>query len=266
MTVTLGNLNLGVVNGLSSTDRKRLEDVDLPAARGSSSQDLGELASSIELSAVMRGSNRFNDFQQLQRCKRLGNSLKLDADTLETVVFIREVKLTKVSVNLLRYSLSLKESLFKQVNSCDDVTSWSSSTAGAVVEIVSSVPTPLEGVGCLKVSHDAEAEEEVNVIYEPVDSIDLEDFDWISFAWLMSNISSIGTAVLTVSEGANIATFDFSALLAEVDKWLRLRVHKTSFTGYEELDWGQIDKIKFAVTKSQAQNYFFAVDDVGGFE
>ena len=82
----------------------------------------------------------------------------------------------------------------------------------------------------------------------------------------MGNVSSIGTAVLTVSEGANTATYDFSALLAEVDKWLRLRVHKTSFTGYEELDWGQIDKIKFAVTKSQAQNYFFAVDDVGGFE
>ena len=82
----------------------------------------------------------------------------------------------------------------------------------------------------------------------------------------MGNVSSIGTAVLMVSEGVNTATFDFSALLVEVDKWLRLRVHKTSFTGYEELDWGQIDKIKFAVTKSQAQNYFFAVDDVGGFE
>ena len=48
---------------------------------------------------------------------------------------------------------------------------------GATVEIVSGLPTPLEGVGCLKVSHDAEAEEEVNVTYEPVDSIDLEDFD-----------------------------------------------------------------------------------------
>jgi hypothetical protein len=266
MAVTLGNLNLGVVNGLSSVDRKRLEDVDLPAARGSSSQDLGELAATMELSAILRGSNRFDDFRQLQRYKRLGNSLKLDADAIKTVVFIKEVKLTKVSVDILRYSLSLKESLFKQVNSCDGITSWSSSTVGALVEVVSSSPTPLEGLGCLKVSHDAEAEEEVNVTYEPVDAVDLEDFDWLSFGILMGNVSEISSAVLTVTEGENDATNDFSALLTETEKWLRLRVHKTSFANYGNLDWGQIDKIKFAVTKSQAQNYFFALDDVGGFE
>ena len=57
MTVTLGNLNLGVVNGLSLSERKRLEDIDLPAARGSSSQDLGELASTIEFSGILRGSS-----------------------------------------------------------------------------------------------------------------------------------------------------------------------------------------------------------------
>src|SRR3990170_5121254 len=131
MTVTLGNLNLGVVGDLSFSDRKRLEDMDLPSARGSSSQDLGELASTLELSGVFVGTNRFDDFRQLQRYKRLGDSLKLDADAAKTVVFIREVKLVKVDVNILRYSLSLKESLFKQVNSCDDVTSWSSSTTGA---------------------------------------------------------------------------------------------------------------------------------------
>ena len=265
MTVTLGDLNLGVVSGLSFSDRKRLEDVDLPAARGSSSQDLGELASIIELSGILRGAGRFDDFRQLQRYKRIGNSLRLDAEAVKTVVFIKEVKLTKVAVNILRYSLSLKESLFKQVNACDSVTSWSSSTVGATVA-VASLPTPLEGLGCIKVSHDAEASEEVNVTYEPVDSIALEDFDWLSFAWLMDNISEISSAVVTVSEGTRSATYDFSALLTEDEKWLRLRVHKTSFAGYGALDWGHIDKMKFAVTKSQAQSYFFAVDDVGGFE
>src|SRR3972149_9098052 len=266
MTLTLGNLNLGVVGDLSFADRKRLEDMDLPSARGSSSQDLGELASNLELSGAFVGANRFDDFRQLQRYKRLGDSLKLDAEAAKTVVFIREVKLVKVDVNILRYSLSLNESLFKQVNSCDEITSWLSSTVGATVEAVPSVPTPLEGLNCIKVSHDAEAAEEVNVIYEPFDSVDLEDFDWLSFAWLMGDISEVSSAVITVSEGLNNATFDFSGLLAEAEKWLRLRIHRTSFTDYGTLDWGQVDKIKLAVTKSQAQNYYVAVDDVGGFE
>jgi hypothetical protein len=266
VTVTLGDLNLGVVNGLSFSDRKRLADVDLPTARGSSSQDLGELATTIELSGILRGTSRFDDFRQLQRYKRLGNSLKLDSDAVKTVVFVKEVKLGKASVNVLRYSLSLKESLFKQVNSCDSITSWSTSTVDAILSVIASSPNPLEGVGCIKVSHDAEAAEEVNLTYEPVDSIDLEDFDWLGFAWLMDNISEINTAVLTVSEGLNNSTFDFSGFLTEAEKWLRLRIHKTSFTDYGALDWGKIDKIKFAVTKSQAQNYFFAVDDLGGFE
>jgi hypothetical protein len=82
----------------------------------------------------------------------------------------------------------------------------------------------------------------------------------------MSDVSEISSAVLTVSEGSNNATFDFSAMLIEPDKWITLRIHKTSFTNYGALDWGQVDKIKFAVTKAQAHNYFFAVDDVGGFE
>jgi hypothetical protein len=266
MTVTLGDLNLGVVNGLSFSDRKRLEDIDLPTARGSSSQDLGELASSIDLSGILRGSSRFDDFKQLQRYKRLGNSLKLDSDALKTVVFVKEVKLVKIGVSILRYGLSLKESLFKQVNSCDEVAGWSSSTVGATVGMVPSSPNPLEGLGCIKVSHEAEASEEVNLTYEPLDAFDLEDFDWVSFAWLMDSVSGITSAVVTVTEGVHSATYDFSALLTEAEKWLRLRIQKTSFANHGALDWGQIDKIKLAVTKSQAQSYFFAIDDVGGFE
>jgi hypothetical protein len=266
MTVSLGNLNLGVVHGFSFSERKRLEDIDLPAARGSSSQDLGELASTIEFSGILRGSTRFDDYSQLQRSKRLGTSLKLDSDVLKTVVFIKEVKLGKITANILRYSLSLKESLFKQVNSCDSITSLSSSTVGAIVAIVSSSPTPLEGQGCLKVSHDAEADEEVNVTYEPVDTIDLEDFDWISFALLIDNVSAITSTIVTVTEGTNDAAFDFKTQLTTASSWLRLRINKTEFSNYSSLDWGKIDKIEFALIKSQAKNYFFAVDDVGGFE
>jgi hypothetical protein len=266
MTVTLGELNLGVVNGLSFSDPKRLEDIDLPAARGSSSQDLGELSQVIELSGILRGSNRFDDFRQIQRAKRLGNSLKLDSEAISTVVFVKDIKLAKVGVNILRYGLTLKESLFKQVNACDDILNWSTQTVDAVVSVVSSTPVPLEGTGCVKVSHVAEAAEEVNLTYDPLDAIDLEDFDWVSFAWLMNDVSEISSAVLTVSEGTNNATYDFSALLAEAEKWLRLRIRKTSFINHAALDWGQIGKIKFAVTKDEAQNYFFAVDDVGGFE
>jgi hypothetical protein len=266
VTVTLGDLNLGVVNGLSFSDRKRLADVDLPTARGSSSQDLGELATTIELSGILRGTSRFDDFRQLQRYKRLGNSLKLDSDAVKTVVFVKEVKLAKIGVNILRYGLSLKESLFKQVNSCDNIADWSSSTVGAVLAVASGSPVPLEGLGCIKVSHDAEASEEVNLTYEPLDDIDLEDFDWVSFAWLMDDISEISSAIISVTEGVHTATYDFSALLNEADKWLRLRINKTSFANFGDLDWGKVDRIKLAVTKSQAQSYFFAVDDVGGFE
>ncbi len=266
MTVTLGDLNLGIVNGLSFSDRKRLEDIDLPTARGSGSQDLGELASTIELSGILRGTSRYDDFKQFQRFKCIGNSLELDSDAVKTVVFVKEVKLVKIGVEILRYGLSLKESLFKQVNACDGIADWSSSTIGAVVAIASDAPTPFEGLGCLKVSHSAEASEEVNVTYEPLDAIDLEDFDWVSFGWLMDNISEITSAVVSVTEGVHTATYDFSALLTESDKWLGLRIPKTSFANFGDLDWGQVDMIKLAVTKSQAQSYFFAVDDVGGFE
>jgi hypothetical protein len=266
MAVTLGELNLGVVNGLSFCDQKRLQDADLPAARGSSSQDLGELSSSIELTGILRGPSRFDDFRQFQRYKRIGNSLKLDSETISTVVFVKEVKLAKIGVNFLRYGLSLKESLFKQVNACDSILDWSSSTIGAIVSCVALSPVPLEGSGCIKVSHNAEAAEEVNLAYDPLDTIDLEDFDWLSFGLLISDASQISSAILSVSEGVNNATFDFSALLMEADKWQRLCVYKTFFSNYGALDWGQIDKLKVAVTKSQAQNYYFAVDDLGGFE
>lgn len=97
MAVTLGELNLGVVNGLSFSDQKRLQDTDLPAARGSSSQDLGELSSTIELTGILQGAGRFDDFRQLQRYKRIGNSLKLDSKTVSTVVFIKEVKLPNLA-------------------------------------------------------------------------------------------------------------------------------------------------------------------------
>ncbi len=266
MTVTLEDLNLGIVNGLSFSDQKRLQDANLPAARGSSSQDLGELSSTIELTGLLQGAGRFDDFRQLQRYKRIGNSLKLDSETVSTVVFIKEVKLAKIGVNILRYSLSLKESLFKQVNACDSLLDWSSSTADATVNCVAFSPVPLEGSGCIKISHNAVATQEVNLTYDPLDTIDLEDFDWLSLALLISDASQISSAILTVSEGVNNAAYDFSALLTEADKWQRLRIHKTSFSNYGALDWGQIDKIKIAVTKAQAQDYFFAVDDVGGFE
>ena len=82
----------------------------------------------------------------------------------------------------------------------------------------------------------------------------------------MDNVLAISSAVVTFSEDLNEATYDFTELLTEASSWLRLRINKTEFSNYGALDWGQISKIKFAVTKSQAQNYFFAVDDVGGFE
>lgn len=63
MTVSLGELNLGVVTGISFTDRKRLEDVNIPAMRGSSSQDLGELATDIELTGVFTGASIVRRFQ-----------------------------------------------------------------------------------------------------------------------------------------------------------------------------------------------------------
>lgn len=162
--------------------------------------------------------------------------MKLDSDAIKTIVFIREAKLAKVTVNTLRYSLTLKQSLFKQVNACDAVTGWSSTTPSAAVAVASSQPTPLEGLGCIKVSHDAEANEESNVFYEPVDAFNLEDYDWISFAWLMDNVTLLSSAVVTVTQGTNNTTFNFTTLITEAAKWLMLRVHKTQFNNYGALD------------------------------
>lgn len=265
MAVALGSLNLGIITDISSSDRKRFEDVDLPAARGSSTQDLGMLAREIELEGILTGASRLEDFKQLQRAQLNGQSLKLTADVIQTVVFIKEVRLTKLSVNFIRYSLLLKESLFKQVNACDALTCWFSGT-GASVNIVDENPYPQEGLGCLRVSQNAEANQTVDAYYEPVDTISLEDFGWVGFSFFMADVSAISSAILTVTSGSNNAAYDFASALNEADKWLRVCIPKTSFTGFDEFDWGQIGRIKFSVTKSLAQNILFAVDDIGGYE
>jgi hypothetical protein len=266
LAVTVGNLNLGVVTSFNFAFKKCFDDVDLPAMRGSGTHDMGMLGTEMELQGVLSGSSRFDDFMELLRAQGLGESVPLDSDIIQTVVFLRDVKLAKVGLNFIIYGLTLKESLFKQVNACDAITCWFTSTENAVVEVASASPLPIEGKGCIKVSHDAEAAEEVNVYYEPVDRFSLEEFDWVSFAFQISSKSNVTSAIVTVTDGLSNASYNFTSLLPEAGKWRRLRIHKTWFSNYDAVDWSQLSRIKFAVAKSQAQNYFFAVDDVGGYE
>ena len=149
MTVTLKlgarQLTLGTVSGIGFTHADRGGDIDLPGARGTGKQVLGKASMRASLEGTLSGASRFGDFRQLERIRMLGRSLKLESPELDTVAFLEEVRLRNSAwADHLDYSVGLKESLFKQINACDELTGWGEDGSGTVM-LEDSEPTPREG-------------------------------------------------------------------------------------------------------------------------
>ncbi len=266
MALTLGGLVLGAAPKLTFDDAKRLAELDPLSAIGSSIEDLGELSKTFTLEGILTGSSRFNDFNQLSRYKRLGNSLKLDHELIRTVVFITKVSMTEALSWYLRYSLSLKESLFKQIHACNILTGITTTLSGGTLALAAGTPTPVEGANCVKLSKNAAENDSFDFTFTSADHYDLSNYDWFSFWIYVSSITNISSATITVTEGAHTATYSFSGLITAADTWLRIRVAKSDFTNYATVEWDEIDTIKIEITKNAASNYYVALDDVGGFE
>jgi len=261
LTVSLGSLELGVVSNVTFSHVKRVGEVDIPSGIGSSSQDLGKQAMSVDLSGVLLGEDRFSSFDQLERAKRVGSSLKFDCDMLKTVAFVKEVKLLRQNPKSLHYGLTLKESRFKQVNACDNDVDWSA--VGTLLAVTG--PEPKEGSAALKVS--GINVDTLSLTYDPEDLFDLNDFDWLAFWFYLSNLTHHLSAVVKVyTDGDNYGSYDFSSLISAAESWLRLRIPKSSFVEVGSLEWDEIDSINIEVTKTNVEMWFFVIDDLGGYE
>ena len=267
MTVTLGSLNLGTVRDVTFEHSRRLSEVDIPTAEGSSTEDLGKQGSPINLTGVLSGSSRFSDFDQLERASRIGRSLKFDCDMLQTVAFLKTVKLTRQTPNVLNYALSLKQSRFKKVNACDYTDYWSVDSGGGSLSAVTSSPTPKEGLACIKLSGSIGAGVASRLKYTPADLVDLNFFDWPCFWFQVSSLATITSSyVKAYVDGGDYASYNFAGLITAANTWLKIRVFKDLFSVSGSMEWDEIAYVTIDVTKSGAETYFFAVDDLGGYE
>jgi hypothetical protein len=261
LTVSLGTLELGVVRDVVFSQIKRIGDVDIPSGIGSSSQDLGKQSMNIDLSGVLLGDDRFSSFDQLERAKRVGSSLEFDCDMLKSVAFVKEVKLLRQNPKSLNYGLTLKESRFKQVNACDNDVDWSA--VGTLLAVTS--PKPKEGSAVLKVS--GINVDTLSLTYDPDDLIDLNNFDWLSFWFYLSSLTHhLGAVVKVYTDGDNYGSYDFSSLISAAESWLRLRIPKSSFVEVGSLEWDEVDSVTIEVTKTDAETWYFVIDDLGGYE
>jgi hypothetical protein len=261
LTVSFGSLELGVVRDVVFSQIKRIGDVDIPSGIGSSIQDLGKQAMNVDLSGVLLGEDRFSSFDQLERAKRVGSSQKFDCDMLKSVAFLKEVKLLRQNPRSLHYGLSLKESRFKQVNACDNDVDWSA--MGTLLAVTS--PEPKEGSVALKVS--GINVDTLSLTYDPDDLIDLNNFDWLSFWFILNSLTHhLGAIVKVYTDENNYGTYDFSSLISAAGSWLKLRIPKSSFVEVGSLEWDEIDSIIIEVSKTNAETWFFVIDDLGGYE
>ena len=153
MTITLKTgtrpIQLGTVTDLKFNRVERDGSVDIPLARGASRQGLGKpIGAVLSLAGTFVGDTRFDYFQQFDRIRMIGRSLKLESNHLATIVYLNNVSLGKVVGDFLGYNLALKESLFKSISDCEDQVGWYADSGDLTNEYDS--PEPKEGDFYLK--------------------------------------------------------------------------------------------------------------------
>ena len=247
MTITLKAgtrpIQLGTVTDLQFNRVERDGSVDVPLARGASRQGLGSQSAQISLAGTFVGDTRFDYFQQFDRIRMIGRSLKLESNHLATIAYLNNVSLGKVVGDFLGYNLTLKESLFKQISDCEDLNGWISD--GDLTNENDS-PAPQEGDFCLKA---AKTGTSIYAVYVPEDVVDLSGKEYVAFWIQTNNINVLSQAYLTLypDSGDPISGYFQSKLLA-VGTWYRVLLHKSEFSNYQSFDWSQISAFFIALT------------------
>lgn len=258
-------IELGIVTDIKFAPQSRTGIIDIPAARGASNQDLGTTPTAFNLDGVFSGAQRFEYFQQLDRYRMLGRSLKLRSNEANTIVFLDQVTLAQNMKKNLAYQLRLRESLFKSISDCEDLTGWTAMNGGSFA-LEDSDPIPKEGDYCITY---AETASDLPFGYLAPDLIDLTYYDYVALWTWLSNISHLDQAFLYIeSDNGGDASYNFASSMTAAETWYRLLLHKSEFTVSADpaMDWSAVSALILDVVQSGSHNLRVAVDDVGAFE
>jgi hypothetical protein len=270
MVHSLGSLTLGIVYPPIYTRVSRSNQIGIPGGIGASRQDLGLQSMQIDLSGVLTGSTRYDNFDAFERARDLGESMKLDLNTLKTVIFIEEVEPSKdlYGMGVLYYSLVLEEALFRQISPCDSTSQWSVVSGGGTFSAINSSPTPKEGDYAIKLVTTTPGASVFGTLkYDPADLIDVNDLNWVSFWYRTNNITNLETCeILLYVDASNYASYTFTSEVQAVDTWYKIRVHHDSFTVTGTMEWDEIDYILIRQEHTTDQTFTFIVDDLGAYE
>jgi hypothetical protein len=253
-------IQLGTVTDLQFNRVERDGSVDIPLARGASRQGLGSQSAQISLAGTFVGDSRFDYFQQFDRIRMIERSLKLEGNHLATIAYLNNVSLGKVVGDFLGYNLTLKESLFRQISSCDDLVGWSSD--GALTNEYDS-PEPKEGDNYLRAGKSGTS---IYVSFEADDPVDLVNSEYVAFWIQTSNVSVLSQAYLTLYGVIGNTTAYFQSKLLLPNVWYRILIHKSEFSNYLTFDFSQVTDFFVALAFNSNQNVTMNVDDLGVYE
>jgi hypothetical protein len=268
MTVTLDSLTLGIVKEVIPNYVSRVSNVDIPMGRGASKQILGSEISKVTLKGYLSGASRYDSIQQLDRYRMLGESILLTSDPITAPVFITALSLDDIKPNSIDYTLALDVALFLQGEAYDSDAYFWVETGGGALTIATATPTPREGTGCIKLSGTIGAGVASCLGGYAPDLLDFSYKDWIAFWYITDNIHDLTECLVTFyDDDGNTATYGFTALITEVDKWYRVLIPKTGFTEAPfAFVWNEVEAWFIQQTHSTEQTYYFAVDDMGAYE
>jgi hypothetical protein len=266
MTTTLKSgtrpLQLGVVTDLKPALNSRDGSVDIPNARGSSRQDLGSTPATFTLTGTFTGSSRFDYFQQLDRHRMVGRSLKLESQFINTVAYITNIGFGKVIGDFLGYNLALKESLFKSISDCEDQVGWYADSGEITNEYDS--PEPKEGDFYLKNS--IVNGDYFELSFEPSDPVDLSTIEYLAFWFQVSAVTYINQASIRLDNDDEYSYAYFQSKLLLPNVWYRLLIHKSEFTNFQSYNFSQIWQFRLQLSLTANQTMSIMIDDFGVYE
>lgn len=237
----------------------------MPGARGSRLLHVGSEPTRVTLEGALKGSSRFEDFEEFKRRMLLGESLKFDCDMLKTIVFICDVNLVRQDPTVLRYALTLQESLFKQLHTCDSLSNWAAPWGGALSLDSSLVK---EGESSIKYTVEFTAAGWAKIDYEPIDPMDLTDYDWLAFWFRVPSKDKIEKWFVQIyTDDNNYVKYEWFPNEININTWHRIRINKSDFsTVAGTIDWSKIAKIVFYISVTEAVTTTFYLDDIGVYQ
>ena len=191
----------------------------------------------------------------------IGRSLKLEGDYINTVTCLNNVSLGKVVGDFLGYNLTLKESLFRQISSCDDLVGWE--TSGDASNEYDS-PEPKEGDNYLRVVSPSSSY--IYAVFTVDDAVDLANSEYLAFWIQTNNISVLSQAYLMLYGVIGETTAYFQSKLLLPNTWYRILIHKSEFSNYLSFDFSQVTDFFVALSFNSNLNITVNIDDLGGYE